>query len=168
MRSGIIVLSVFAALWGGAAVVGAHLALWLIALPVLVSGAIVLWSERALAHVGPRPDADRVGRLIGIWSAVEGVAMFAAANVLINLGMSDAVGPALAIIVGLHFLPLARGIPVPLYYATGGALVAAGAAALLLPGPHRLPATGAAAALILWISAAAIILRGRAASDPGL
>jgi len=168
MRSGIIVLSLFAALWGGAAIVGAQLAPWLIIAPVLVSGALIAWSRRALAHVGPRADADRVGRLVGIWSAVEGVTMFLAANVLINLGMRDALGPAFAIIVGLHFLPLARGIPVPLYYATGGAMAAAGTAALLLPGPERLTAAGAASALILWISAATIILRARAASDPGL
>ena len=166
MRTGIIVLNVFAALWGGAAIVSAHWPLWLIALPVLVSGGMIGWAGRALAHVGARHDAARVGRLVGIWSAVEGVAILVAVNVLNAIGRGDAIGPAIAIIVGLHFLPLARGIPVRLYYATGGAIVLAGALALLLPGPERLPAAGVAAALILWASALAIILRGRASDVP--
>src|ERR1044072_1284314 len=156
MRNAIIVLNLFAAVWGAAAILGAHLPLWLIAAPILVSGAMLAWSGRALRNVAPRPDAGRVGRLVGIWSAVEGVAIFATVTALQNLDMVDAIGPAIAIVVGLHFVPLARGIPAPLYYATAGAMVLAGAAALLLPGPERLPATGIAAALILWASAAAI------------
>ena len=164
MRTGIIVLNVFAALWGGAAIVAAHRPLWLIALPVLVSAGMIGWAGRALRHVGARPDAARVGRLVGIWSAVEGVAILIAVNVLNAIGRGDAIGPAIAIIVGLHFLPLARGIPVRLYYATGGGIVLAGALALVLPPGERLPAIGLAAALILWISAATIILRGRTAS----
>src|SRR2546423_7828230 len=128
MRIGIIVLNVFAALWGGAAILSAHLALWLLAVPLLVSGGMIAWAERAVRHVPPRPDRGRIGRGVGIWSAVEGVAILVAVNVLRNLGLADAIGPAIAIIVGLHFLPLARGIPVRLYYATGAAIVLAGAA----------------------------------------
>ena len=163
MRFGIIVLNVFAALWGAAAILSARCPWWLVAAPILVSGGLILWSGRALRHVGPRPDAARIGRLVGIWSAIEGIAIFATLNILRNMGLEDAIGPAIAIIVGLHFFPLAHGLPVRLYYLTGGAIVAAGAAALLLPGPARIPAAGVAAALILWASAAAIILRNRPA-----
>jgi hypothetical protein len=147
-------------------ILSAHLPVWLLAGPILLSGALIAWAGRALRHVGPRPDADRVGRLVGIWSAVEGVAILVAVNVLRNAGMADSVGPAIAIIVGLHFLPLARGIPVRLYYATGGAIVLAGAAALLLPTVERLPAAGLGSAIILWVSAVAIILGGKAAPSP--
>ena len=161
MRVAIIVLNVFAAIWGAAAILSAGYPRWLIAAPILLSVLLTAWSGRALAHLGPRPDAARIGRLVGIWSAVEGIAIFAAANLLMNVGMADAIGPAIAIIVGLHFFPLAYGIPARIYYLTGGAMVLAGAAALLLSGPERLPAAGGVAAIILWASAAAIILRNR-------
>jgi hypothetical protein len=100
-----------------------------------------------------------IGRLVGIWSAVEGVAILLAVNLCRNLGAPDAVIPAIAIIVGLHFFPLARGIPVRLYYLTGTAMVAVGAAALLVPMPGRLLATGLGCAAVLWLSCGVLVLR---------
>ena len=164
MRVAIIVLNLFAAIWGAAAILTAGYPRWLIAAPILLSVVLTIWSRRALAHLGPRTDGARIGRLVGICSAVEGIVIFATANLLTNMGMADAIGPAIAIIVGLHFLPLAYGLPARIYYLTGGAMVVAGAAALLLPGPERLPAAGIAAAGILWASAVAVILRNRPAA----
>jgi hypothetical protein len=153
MRFGIVVLCVFAAIWGAAGVlVGNRPEAW-IALPIVVSAVVLTYAwgrPEAKVEKGPH-----VGRLVGIWSGVEGAAMFVAANVLINTHHRDALMPAFAIIVGLHFLPLARGIPVRSYYLTGAALVAVGAIALLAPlnGPLFV---GVAAAVILWASAIAL------------
>jgi hypothetical protein len=82
-------------------------------------------------------------------------------NVLENLHHDDLVFPAIVIIVGLHFLPLARGLPRPSYYATGAALIFTGLAALLLRAEQRPMTVGMSAALILWATSVPLILRAR-------
>lgn len=158
MRGGIWVLTIFAAIWGAAAVLGTGLSPLLAAVPVAVSIALLFWATRQIPAPIPEAEQARIGRLVGIWSAVEGVTIFVGVTFCQNVGASYAVAPVIAIIVGLHFLPLARGIPVPLYYVTGLALVAVGAGALLwLPPSHQLPLTGGAAAFILWISCVKLV-----------
>lgn len=159
MRSGILILNLFAIAWCGLGLFGAGLPGMALLVPVAISGALILWARRVPAPPRSAADGARIGRLVGIWSALEGGAIFVAVTICQNIGAPDAVVPALAIIVGLHFLPLARGIPVRLYYVTGLALVSVGAAALLLPGPDRLAPVGFAAAAILWASCAALIGR---------
>lgn len=160
MRGGIWVLNIFAATWFVVGAVGSGLPLLVLAVPAVISGALIGWGLRT---TGTEPTRNpNVGRLVGIWSAVEGVAIFVAANVCMNIGAQDAVAPVIAIVVGLHFLPLARGIPLPLYYATGVALVALGLAALLLPGPERVGVTGLGAAAILWASCVLLVRQAQA------
>jgi len=160
MRGGIWVLTIFAAIWFAVGVAGAGLPWMALLVPSVVSGALIGWGLRTTGTEAPRN--LNVGRLVGIWSAVEGVAIFIAANVCVNIGAQDGVVPVIAIIVGLHFLPLARGIPLPLYYATGAALVALGLGALLLPGPERMGVTGFGAAAILWVSCVLLIRQAKA------
>jgi hypothetical protein len=153
MRVGIVVLCVFAAIWGAAGVLVGHMPGAWTALPIVVSAAVLAFALRSPgSRVKPGP---HVGRLVGIWSGVEGAVMFVAANVLIQTGHREALMPAFAIIVGLHFLPLARGIPMRLYYRTGAALIAVGLVALLAP--VNVPLwIGISAAIILWVSAIAL------------
>ena len=160
MRGGIWVLNIFAAAWGVAAVIIGRLPVWLAAIPVVVSLVVLFWASRQPPPAGEPVGGPHVGRIVGIWSAIEGVAMFLAANVLVNLHWPTAIMPVFAIIVGLHFAPLARGIPVRTYYATAGALVAVGLGALLLPGEERATVTGCAAALVLWASGILLVRRG--------
>ena len=150
MRTGIVVLCLFAALWGVAGVlVDGAPAAWT-ALPIAVSGVILLYARHCPgSRVEPGP---HVGRLVGIWSGVEGVAIVVATNLLIKANHRDALMPVFAIIVGAHFLPLARGIPMRIYYLTAGALIAVGLAGLLAP-PHLPLFIGLSAAAILWASA---------------
>lgn len=157
MRGGVWVLNIMAFVWGAAGILVAHAPLWWMVVPAILSVASVLHAQRATHGQPPHVEGEHVGRLVGIWTGIEGVAIFLAANVLINLHRPDAVMPAIAIIVGLHFLPLAKGIPVRLYYATGAALVAIGAVALVAPPWHLPLATGASAALVLWLSSAALV-----------
>jgi hypothetical protein len=161
MRGGIWVLTIMAAIWGVAAVMIGRAPAWLAIAPVAISAGLLLWAQRQPVGTGNPVEGDHVGRVVGIATAVECVAIFLAANVLINLHQPTLVMPAIAIIVGLHFIPLARWIPVPLYYRTGGALVVAGLAAILLPAENRAMATGIASALILWVSCIALVRHGR-------
>jgi hypothetical protein len=50
----------------------------------------------------------------------------------------------------MHFLPLARGMPRQLYYATGVAMIAAGVADILAPGEFGVRALGVACGVVLW------------------
>ncbi len=161
MHGGIWVLNIFAAVWAAAAILVSHQPGWLVAFPIALSAALLVWASRQQFPARDPAIEARIGRVVSIWSAVEGVAMFLAANILINLHLSGLLMPVFAVIVGLHFLPLARGFPAPLYYATGAALILAGLAAMMLPEPIRPLATGLAAAIILWISAILDVNRAR-------
>ena len=159
MRRGLWVLCFFAAVWAVAGVLVDGAPTWWIGPPIVLSGAILIFALRRAGS--PQESAPHVGRLIGTWSAIEGIAMFLAANVLVNLHLRQAIMPVLAIIVGVHFLPLARGIPARLYYATGAALIVIGIVALIAPPWHLPLLVGGAAAAILWASAAASVLGAR-------
>lgn len=167
MRGGIWVLNIFALAWAAAAVLTTHRPTWWLIAPLLVTVAILVWASRQ--PVPAQADGARIGRLIGMWSAVEGAAIFVAINGLLMLGRADAIMPVIAILVGLHFLPLARGIPVRFYYATGAALVAVGVAGLGTPATVSTPiALAGAAAVILWLSAIGLTLRARRAASQGV
>jgi hypothetical protein len=62
----------------------------------------------------------QAGRTFIIVNVIQGVAMFVAANVLINLKMAEYVSPVVALIVGLHFIPLAFSMRVPRHLVLAG------------------------------------------------
>lgn len=158
--AGPIILAVMGAIWAmvGLDYAGVPPVWW--AAPVVIAGAIVALVVQRSRGLVPPPAAEgrRIGRLVGIWSGVEGVAIFVAINVCINLQRPDWVVPAICVIVGLHFLPLARGLPVRLYYATGAAMTVLGLlglADLTLLAPAMMVAFGAA--LLLWGTALRVL-----------
>jgi len=157
MRGGIWVLNIMAFVWVAAGMLLTARPIWWLAVPAAVSAALLLWAQCAARDLPPPEGGEHVGRVVGIWSAIEGVAIFVTANVLVNLHRSDAVMPAIAIIVGLHFFGLAKGIPVRLYYATGAALVVVGAIAVVAPPWHMPIALGVTAAVALWASGVALV-----------
>jgi hypothetical protein len=55
--------------------------------------------------------------------AFEWVPIFLAAVIFGRMSHPELILPAIAVIVGLHFIPLAKVFNVPLYYWTGGAIV---------------------------------------------
>lgn len=159
MRGAIWVLNIFAAIWGAIGL--SRLGSPTMAAPIIVSAALIVWGSQIPSLPRPAGEGARIGRLIGIWSSVEGVAIFATFALTKRFGVPDAAMPILAIIVGLHFVPLARGIPMPIYFGTGAAMIAVGAGALLLPATERYAATGIPCAAILWATCVALIVRGR-------
>ncbi len=159
MRGATWVLNIFAAIWGTIGLTGFG---WpATAVPIAISTALIVWASRVPARARTAADAKRIGRLIGTWTVIQGIAIFATFALSPKLGFPDAAVPILAIIVGLHFLPLARGIPMPVYYATGLAMIVVGTVALLLPAADRYLATGIPCAIILWTSCIALVQRGR-------
>lgn len=174
--TGAIIMGLFAAIWWVVGVRASGYASPLTYLiPLIVTGLIIVISFRFRdrpGHVSPEEEARR-NKLVGIASGIEGVAMFVAANVLINVGWSEYVAPAMAIIVGLHFLPLARRLPAPLYYATSALLIALGIGGLEIGRQElRILIVSIGAACILWLTCIAVLVRigimnGRSEGLPG-
>jgi hypothetical protein len=162
-RIALLVLNFFAALWAWIGLRLSGVAPSLTLLPFAVSIGLLGWGWRAVAIV-PAARGSHIGRVVGLWSAVEVVALLVAANVLEHYHRPDLMVPIGAMIVGLHFFPLARGIPVKLYHATGAGLLVAGVAGLVAPAADRAILAGIGAALVLWGTALIIILRAPQAS----
>ncbi|MDT4968166.1 MAG: hypothetical protein QOJ64_2903 [Acidobacteriota bacterium] len=158
-------MSVFAAIWW---VVGLRVSgyTWPLSygVPLVVGGLIVAVALRSPARfekVSPEEHARR-GRLVGIASGAEGVAILLAVNVLARMGQSDYAAPVIAIVVGLHFVPLAHLLPARLYYATAAFLVLLGICGFAIRDRDlRLFMVGVAAACILWLTSVAVLGRKR-------
>ncbi len=158
MRStGAIVLSFFAALWAFLALHSINQPLWMQVMPFALSLALGL-AARNNDRGRPQPTAEerkRRSRTVMIWAAIEGVVIFAGVNLLQNTGHADWTIALVASVVGLHFFPLAIGMRVPLYGATGvGMLAVVAAAAALLPTGSMLDVTiGMGSSVVLYLTA---------------
>lgn len=136
------------------------------AIGIVISGLMVALGWRRGGRAAAPEERRHRGRIVGIASAVEGVAIIAAVAVLGKLGRRDLIAPAAAIIVGLHFLPLARWLPAPIYYLTGALLVAVGmAGAVVQDLPARILTVCIGAAAVLWFSCGVVLLRSQQRND---
>jgi len=158
MRStGAIIMSFFAALWGFLALRLGGQALWMQLMPFALSFALALAALNNGRRAAPVPPQERrrIGRTVMIWSFVEGLAIFAGVNLLRNTGHGEWTVALVAVVVGLHFFPLAIGLRVPLYGLTGlGMIGVAAAGVLLVPfGVTQYAAIGLGCAVVLWLTA---------------
>jgi hypothetical protein len=161
--SGALIMGVFAALWW---VVGVRAAGYgsfpLYLIPVVITSGIVVAAlrRRTPDHPVQASEERRRDRVIWIASAAEGVAIFVAVNVLGYTGRLAFTAPVVAIIVGLHFVQLARGLPATRYNVTAGLLVALGAVGVALPdATQRLLVVCIGASSILWLTSAWVLSR---------
>lgn len=166
-QRGVVVLALFGVLWAAVAASGlGPAAAW----PVRIGGVVVALGIIAAAF--RRADvAERRRSLPERWHRTVGLVnggQFALIAVLVGVGVAagvpQIVPPAVCLVVGLHFFPLARLFDQPQYTATAiGLCVAAVLGGLVLvvgPGPEvsRL-VVGSLAALVLWATAARLALR---------
>jgi len=161
---GVLVIGGFGALW---AVVGALLSSapaweWLtIALLATAFGVRALRLLRANPAVDaplPAEAAERRRRRsrLFLWTSVgEGVGIFLAANLVVNLGHAQWQPAAIMAVVGLHFLPLAAALEYRPHIVTGVAMTAWALAYPWLFAAGAMAAAGPfGAAAILFASAA--------------
>ena len=119
IATGLIMMALFTSLWAGIAYGGLKdTGYWfvLIIFPVLsvlfIVNSIKLF--KAAKHF-PKitSEADiaeekRTGKWFGIIFGAEGLGIFIGINVVVNLGHPELTMPVLALVVGLHFFPLAK------------------------------------------------------------
>lgn len=105
--------------------------------------------------------------LYGLFWRVLGFQLIALASILLSIFQLDRfIAPATALIVGIHFFPLARLFRVPTYYITGVLLSLLGLVALLAlllglsiagPSPYNWSLfVGIGVTLVLWLTAASV------------
>ena len=154
-------MGIFAAIWWLVGVrASGHASPSTYGIPIVVTGLIVVASLRGrdrFEQVSPEERARR-GRLVGIASGIEGLAIFVAVNVLARFGRSEYAVPVIAIIVGLHFLPLARRLPAPFYYVTAALLIVLGICGFAIRRPEqRLLIVSIGAACVLWFTCVVVL-----------
>lgn len=104
----------------------------------------------------------RAGMLFGIIFGAEGGLIALCATLLGRAGLSSWIPIAIAIIVGLHFIPLARVFEVPLYYWTGALTVLSMlGCSLIRDAATRQLCAALMMAAVLWLTAVVILLRAR-------
>ncbi len=136
--------------------------------PLLVFATIASIAVVLLRRPGASPPLSKQGERAIQWSsAAEGVGIFIAANVVINVGHSEWLLPAIATVVGLHFLPMAYWIPFRPFLVLGVTLLGAAAAGFVLRAPVGPVVAGLSSAAALWVASALALrreARGRASS----
>jgi hypothetical protein len=163
--TGVAIICCFAAIWWGVGVAsGGYGTVPWFAVGVAISlGCIAGAVRRDLAAPRARRAATHRGlATVGVASAAEGVAMLVTVNVLNWLGLPSYALCGIAVIVGLHFVPLARALPYGgVYHYTAAALVAVGLAGCLLPETGRNLFVGVGAACVIWATCLPVIASPR-------
>lgn len=152
--AGVVLMCIFAGAWwwAGVALSGQPTALGLVG-PVI--SLVVIGVVRLFMRSGVAPDAaerKRAGRVLGWAVAFEAIAIVVAINVLRALHQEDLTLPAIAVIVGLHFLPLASGLRLRRYYISAAALVLLGGGSVFVDAAVRPLVVGAGSAAVLWLT----------------
>lgn len=129
-------------------------------LPFAVFAATALAAIHAMRGTkGARTASEKAERVI-LWSSIgEGIGIFIAANVVANLGHREWLLPAIALVVGLHFLPMAFAIPFRPFYVLSAALLVAAALGFVLRQPDGARIAGLTSATVLWIASVAAVRR---------
>jgi hypothetical protein len=160
----------------GATIVGGFGAVWLamgmsaVGMPERVDIALVLPVFALIACLasavrrrlpklaGPEsPEKKQMMRAFVVVNVVQWVAIFGTVNLLRNFQLEGWIVSAIVLIVGAHFLPLARIFGARQHVVTGAALMVCAAVALVLPASVRDAVECVTAGLILWTSAAAAL-----------
>jgi hypothetical protein len=162
MRIVAMVTSVFATAWWTAGIWASHASAPLYCVPLVVSAVIIGTAFRQKRNIAaPIAAGRRIGRVVGIASAGEGIAILAAFAFLPNMQQIDFVVSVYAVIVGLHFIPLARWLPARVHYVTAALLIGLGISGFAIGNADlHVQYVCLGAAGTLWLSYAMAITTG--------
>lgn len=99
------------------------------------------------------PEKKAMMRAFAAVNVVQWVSIFGVVNLLHHLHLDGWIAASIVLIVGAHFLPLARIFRAPQHERTGFALMLLALAAIVLPGSIRNAVECLGAGVILWASA---------------
>jgi hypothetical protein len=146
-----------------------HLSGALLALPFLGFALIAIAAALVIRLPGTGVILPAKAEKAIMWATIgEGVGLFLAANFAVNLHRTDLLLPAMALVVGLHFIPIGIAAAFRPFLVLGGALILAAVAGVLLPAPTGGEVAGLAAALALWTASILAITRDRRAKQQSL
>jgi hypothetical protein len=129
-------------------------------LPFLLFAAIAAAAAVVIRRPGEGVVVSRQAERAIMWSSIgEGVGLFAAAQLTISLGHREMLLPAMALVVGLHFLPMAYAIPFRPFTLLAIALLIAAALGFAIGAPAGGEIAGFAAAAALWTAALLAVRR---------
>jgi len=108
------------------------------------------------AGIVPSPKEERAI----MWSSIgEGVGLFLAANIVINLHRPEFLLPSMALVVGLHFLPIAFAAGFRPFFGLGTTLVVAAILGFIVEAPRGGEVAGFMAAGALWLASGIAVRR---------
>lgn len=176
--AGALFMTIFGAVWSAAGaqalggIVGAITLAASCALAALLFLGVGRLRRQALGL--PRDDSPRArewrrrsSRRFNLVFGLQGVAIALSVFLLVRYGLGTLVPAVVAIVVGIHFFPLAELYRVRAYHATGAALCVLGAVAFILAPSARLPFVGLGCAATLFATAACMLYLGGRARWPG-
>lgn len=169
---GILFISAFGFVWAltgssalpsGAAFVLAASAV--VSLALVSAAFYLLRASRSLPELPMGAMSEGTWRRFRIVGIAEGVAIFAAIFVLGRVGYPEWIPAVVALIVGIHFFPLASIFRVRMYHATGVLLCAVFALTAILAAIAGVEAVwfavpGFGSALVLWMTGAFLAASG--------
>jgi hypothetical protein len=176
--SGVMFMAFFGTVWADVGIGGLQGlgSIWLLILAIFIgaalffSGIALIRSSRNLNSTNAR-GSKNVDKWFNIVFATEFVLIIIAAIICNTVGHFDWFFPIMAIIVGVHFLPLAYLFQVRAYYVTGTLLCLLAIVTLLFVplkislGQHQINTwwtlVGLGSMLILWITSLVILSVGR-------
>lgn len=95
-----------------------------------------------------------------MWSSVgEGIGLFLASNVVMNSHHAELLLPAMALVVGAHFIPIAFAAPFKPFYVLAAVLIFAALIGFVVGAPLGGAISGFMAAAGLWIASAIAVRR---------
>lgn len=131
-----------------------------LALPFAVSALIAFLAALTIRRPGVGVIPSKQGEKAIMWSSIgEGVGLFLVTNIVINLHYPQLLLPAMAMIVGLHFFPIAYAEKFRPFYILGVALTLSAIIGFVSEVPLGGKMAGIMAAVCLWL--ASMIAIGR-------
>ena len=128
-----------------------------LAIPVAVFAAFAVYARsvhRAISGQGQIRKLTQRAEKVVQWATIgEGVGILIAINVANNLGHPELKLAAIALVAGLHFLPMAYGIPFRQFYVLGAALVFTSILGMCMPQPMGNAFAVFMACVGLWMAA---------------
>lgn len=127
---GVLFMAFFGTMWAYVGIMGLHgwgnpwvlVASLTAGIALFIGGCLLIFASRKLPNQAPHVDG-RYRKNIGIWFNIifvaEGLAIVIAIAVCNRTGHTELIPLVIAMIVGIHFLPLAYLFQVKIYYFTG-------------------------------------------------